>query len=125
VDIRNHWKENWKWNFSLVDDSTIWQPGFDLPRQQWSLLNHFQTAQGHCGAYKKKWNHAATDLCLCGKKQMMSHIVNSCPLSKLNASLSQLICCLANHLWLVFHTQEEEEVIQVFVLAENLFLSFM
>jgi len=43
VDIRSQWKENWKSaqvvNFSLVDDPTILQPGFDLPRQQWSLLD--------------------------------------------------------------------------------------
>jgi len=69
---------------SLVDDPTIRQPGFNLPRPQWSLLNRFWTAQGHCGACKKKWNQAATDLCACGEKQMMSHIVDSCPLSKLN-----------------------------------------
>jgi len=35
VDIRSQWKENWKSaqvvNFSLVDDPTIQQPGFDLP----------------------------------------------------------------------------------------------
>ena len=29
------------------DDLTIRQPGFDLPRQQWSLLNRFRTEQGH------------------------------------------------------------------------------
>ena len=29
---------------------TIRQPGFDLPRQQWSLLNRFHTEQGHCSA---------------------------------------------------------------------------
>jgi len=26
-------------NSHLVCDPTIWQPGFDLPRQQWSLLH--------------------------------------------------------------------------------------
>jgi len=57
---------------------------------QWSLLNDFQTARGHCGACKKKWNQAATDLCPCGEKQTMSHIVDSCPLTKLNGGLSQL-----------------------------------
>jgi len=66
--------------------TTIRQPGFDLPRQQY----HFWTAQGHCGACKKKWNEAATDLCPCGEKQTMSHIVDSCSLSKLNGGLSQL-----------------------------------
>ena len=31
-----------------------------------------------------------TDLCLCGKTQTMSHIVESCPLTKLNGGLSRL-----------------------------------
>jgi len=35
---------------SVVCDPTIRQPGFDLPRQQWSLLNRFRTEQGHCCA---------------------------------------------------------------------------
>ena len=30
-------------NSHLVCDPTIRQPGFDLPRQQWSLLNRFHT----------------------------------------------------------------------------------
>jgi len=87
VDIRSQWKENWKSaqvvNFSLVDDPTIRQPGFDLQRQQKSLLNSFRTAQGHCDACKEKWNQAATNLCPCGDKQTTSHIVDSCPLLKL------------------------------------------
>ena len=35
--------------------STIWHPGFNLPRQQWSLLNRYRTEQGHCGACRRKW----------------------------------------------------------------------
>jgi len=50
-------EESWKLatmvNAHLVDDPTIWQPGFTLPRQHWSLLNHFRTGQGHCGACRK------------------------------------------------------------------------
>jgi len=42
-------------NSHLVCDPTIWQPGFDLPQQQWSLLNRFCTEQGHCGACRRKW----------------------------------------------------------------------
>ena len=57
------------------------QPGFDLPRQQWSLLNRFRTEQGHCGACRRKWQLTDTDL---------SHIVESCPLTKLNGGLSRL-----------------------------------
>jgi len=66
VDIRSQWEVNWKSarmvSFSLVDDPTIWQPGFNVPRQQWYLLNRFWTAKGHCGACMKKWNQVATDL---------------------------------------------------------------
>ena len=61
-----------------------------LPRQQWSLLNHFLTEQGHCGACRRKWRLTDTDLCLRGETQMMSHIVESCPLTKLNGGLSWL-----------------------------------
>jgi len=40
-----------------VCDPTIRQPGFDLPRQQWSLLlNHFRMERGHCGARRRKSN---------------------------------------------------------------------
>ena len=66
------------------------QPSFNLPRQQWSLLNHFRTEQGHCGACRRKWWLTDTDLCPCGETQTMSHIVESCPLTKLNGGLSRL-----------------------------------
>ena len=49
VDIKSRWRHNWKSaqvvNCHLVCDPTIWQPGFDLPQQQWSLLNRFWTEQ--------------------------------------------------------------------------------
>ena len=64
--------------------------GFDLPRQQWSLLNRFRTEQGHCGACRRKWRLTDTDLCPCGETQTMSHIVEFCPLTKLNGGLSRL-----------------------------------
>jgi len=79
-----------KANSHLVCDPTIRQPGFDLPRQQWSLLNRFCTEQRHCGACRRKWRLTDTDLCPCGETQTMSHIVESCPLTKLNGSLSRL-----------------------------------
>ena len=38
VDIKSRWRHNWKSaqvvNSHLMCDPTIWQPGFDLPRQQ-------------------------------------------------------------------------------------------
>ena len=57
VDIKSRLRHNWKSpqvvNSHLV--CTIQQLGFDLPRQQWSLLNHFRMEQGHCGACRRKW----------------------------------------------------------------------
>jgi len=77
-------------NSNLACDPTIWQPGFDLPRQQWSLLNRFRTEQGQCITCRRKWRLTDTDLCPCGETQTMSHIVESRPLTKLNGGLSQL-----------------------------------
>ena len=94
VDIKTRWRHNWKSaqvvNSHLLCDPTIWQPGFDLPRQPWSLLNRFRTEQGHCGACRRKWRLTDTDLCPCGKTQTISHIVESYPLTKLNGGLSRL-----------------------------------
>jgi len=71
TDIKSQWRESWKSapvvNAHLVNNPTIWQPGFTLPRQQWSLLNHFRTGQGHCGACRKTWCLTDTDLCSCGE----------------------------------------------------------
>jgi len=58
ADIKSQWRESWKSalvvNAHLLDDPTIRQPGFALPRQHWSLLNSFCTRQGHCDACKRK-----------------------------------------------------------------------
>jgi len=53
-----------------------------------SLINGVE--QGHCGACRRKWRLTDTDLCPCGETQTMSHIVESCPLTKLNGGLSRL-----------------------------------
>ena len=74
-------------NSQLVCDPTIWQMGFDLPRQQWSLLNRFCMEQGHCGACRSKWRLMGTET---GETQTMSHIVESCPVTKLSGGLSRL-----------------------------------
>jgi len=39
---------------------------------------------------RKKWRLTDTDLCPCGETQTMTHIVESCPLTKLNGGLSWL-----------------------------------
>ena len=69
ADIKSHnWRHNWKSaqvvNSHLVWDPTIRQPGFDLPRKQWSLLNHFCTELGLCSACGRKWWLTDIDLSL-------------------------------------------------------------
>ena len=54
------------------------------------LLNCFRTGQGHCGACKKKWKLSDSDQCYCGETQKMSHIVESCPQTRLHGGLSKL-----------------------------------
>ena len=43
-----------------------------------------------CGACRRKPRLTDTDLCPCGETQTMSHIVESCSLTKLNGSISWL-----------------------------------
>ena len=54
-----------------------------------------------------------TDLCPCGETQTMFHIVESCPLAKLNGGLSRLHsadenCFVADQLWFMTRIQEED-----------------
>ena len=117
-------------NSHLVCDPTIRQPGFNLPQQQWSLLNRFRTERGHCGACRRKWRLTDIDLCPCGETQTMFHIVESCPLTKLNGFLSRLhsadedAVSWLRKLWLMTCIREDEEVCRflpnVFVLLLSL-----
>ena len=94
IDVTSRWREDWQSatvvNSTLVVDPTIRLPGFDLHRRQWSLLNRFRTGQGHCNACHKKWGFTDNELCDCGEIQTMSHIVNSCPLTKFDGCLLRL-----------------------------------
>jgi len=74
----------------LVCDPTMRQPGFDLPRQLWSLVNRFHTEKGHCGTCRRKLR--LTLSFFCDETQTMSHIVESCPLTKLNGGLPRPHC---------------------------------
>ena len=94
IDVTSRWREDWQSamvvNYTLVVDPTIRLPGFDLHRRQWSLLNRFRTGHGHCNACHKKWGFTDNELCDCGEIQTMSHIVNSCPLTKFDGGLLRL-----------------------------------
>ena len=110
---RHNWKSAQVVSSHLVCDPTIRQQGFDLPRQQWSLLNHFiftrnrdtaVPAEGRADHAPHLWHplfytspiassalqHWTASLCPCGDTQTMSHIAISCPLTKLNGGLSRL-----------------------------------
>ena len=63
-------------------------PFHDNSGLSWTVS--FRTGQGHCCACRKTWCLTDTDLCSCGETQTMSHIVESCPLTKLNGGLFQL-----------------------------------
>ena len=76
--------------FHFSGRPTIRLPGFDPHRRQWSLLHRFWTGQGHCNACHKKWGFTDNELCDCGETQTMSHIVNSCPLTKFDGGLLRL-----------------------------------
>ena len=76
-------------NQSLVPDPTIRQPGFDLPRHTWSMLNRFRTGRGTCRADLHQCGLSTSESCSCGQKQTMSHIVDSCPLSRFEGGLQQ------------------------------------
>jgi len=50
----------------------------------------FSHGTGTLRACRREWRLTDTDLCPCGETQTMSHIVESCPLTKLNGGLSRL-----------------------------------
>ena len=68
-------------NHSIVTNPTVQQPGFDVLRHTWSLLNLFRAGQGPCHTNLHKWGLAWSP-CGCGQRQTMNHIVDTCPLTK-------------------------------------------
>jgi len=101
IDVTSRWREDWQSatvvNSTLVVDPTIRLPGFDLHRRQGSLLNRFRTGQGHCNACHKKWGFTDNELCDCGEIKTVSHIVNSCPLSKFDGGHTMIIIIAKNN----------------------------
>jgi len=73
VDIITQWREDWSSasvvNHTIVTDSTIRQPGFDLPRHTRSLINRFQTSQGPFRANLHNLGLAQSLSCDCGQRQ--------------------------------------------------------
>jgi len=82
LSTKVQWEEDWSLaatvNSHLVCDPTIQQPGFDLPRHSWTLLNRFRTGQGPCCAQmgtclvSTLWLRRATDSCPLTNGQQLS-----------------------------------------------------
>jgi len=118
VDIKSRWRHNWKSaqvvNSHLVCDPTIWQPGFDLHRQQWSLLNRFHTEQGHCGACRMKATYRHWSVSLWRDPDNVSHCRILFPDKTEWRLISATLCgwrrCfVADQLWLMTRIREEKE----------------
>jgi len=77
-------------NHTIITDPAIRQPGFDLPRHTWSPMNRFRTGQGPCRANLRKWGLAQSPSCDFGQRQTMNHIVDTCPLTKVEGGLNLL-----------------------------------
>ena len=81
VDTATQWKEDWSSasfvNHAIVTDPTIRQPGLDLPRHTWSLMNRFRTGQSPCRANLHKWGLAQSPSRDFGQRQTMNHIVDT------------------------------------------------
>ena len=94
ADTSSRWKDEWQSvsvvNKDLISDPTIWLPGFNLGRSAWSMLNRFRTGQGCCAANLHKWHMTSPDKCQYGGVQTMSHIVESCPLTRFDGDLLRL-----------------------------------
>ena len=53
-------------------------------------MNHFRPGQGPCHANMRKSGLAQSPSCDCGQRQTMSHIVDTCPLTKFEDRLNLL-----------------------------------
>ena len=94
IDIAARWREDWRSanvvNSTLLEVPVIQQPGFLLFRRLWSLLNRFRTGQGPVKRVLKKWGLASSHLYVCGEPQTMSHIVDSCPNTRMTGGMATL-----------------------------------
>ena len=92
--VITQWRQDWSSasavNHTIVTDRTIRQPGFDISRHTWSLINRFGTGQGPCHANLHKWGLTQSPSRDCGKRQTMNHTADTCPLTQFGGWLNQL-----------------------------------
>jgi len=76
VDISGRWRHNWRLAQVVNSHLVNRQPGFDLPWQQWSLLNRFRIEQGHC---RKRWRLTDTVCVLVARPRRYPTLSNPTP----------------------------------------------
>jgi len=101
-------------NSHLVCDPTIWQLGFDLPRQQWSLLNRFRTEQTLRCLQKEMATYRHWSMSLWRDPYDVSHCRILFPDKTEWRLISATLCgwrrCfVADQLWFMTRIREEEE----------------
>jgi len=62
----------------------------DSVPQTTPLFHQPPAPHSDCNARYRKWGFTDNELCDCGEIQTMSHIVNSCPLTKFDGGLLRL-----------------------------------
>ena len=94
-NLNAQWREKWLNaivpNKQFVSDPTIPLPGFNLPRRKWSMLNRYRS--GHGIAYVLRLSTSGACVIARTVNDVMSnrlHIVEQCPLTKLNGGLKSL-----------------------------------
>ena len=89
VDVTSRWREDWQ-SATEVNSTLVVDPQSDFP------VLIFTDVIGHCWIV---FAQADNELCDCGEIQTMSHIVNSCPLTKFDGRWG----CrrLADNIWLL------------------------
>jgi len=67
----------------------VQQPGFDLSRNSWSLLNCYWTVQGLANLCR--WGLVTVDLYACCQQQTVIDVINLCPLTELMGGLPSIL----------------------------------
>ena len=88
------WQDEWNSqnpdHRKLVQDPTMRQPGFDLPRKLWASLNRIRTGHGRCGHLLHKWGKREHPQCECGQIETVDHIVGHCPIKKFEGDIWEI-----------------------------------
>ena len=119
VDIKSRLRHNWKSaqvvNSHLMCDPTIRQPGFNLPRKQWSLMNRFRTEQDTAVSAEGNDDLQTLICVLVARPRRCSTLSNPVPWQNWMAAYlgytlrMKTLFFVADQLWFMTIIREEEE----------------